>query len=294
MTNNSKPISPLRQRMIEDMKVRRLSSGTQIAYIRAVKRFSDHLGCSPNKATAEDLRLFQLHLSTTGTSAGTINATVSGLRFFFNTTLSKPQLLKHLTTVHEPRRLPIILSREEVTSLIENASCLKYKAALSVAYGAGLRTNEVVHLKVSDIDSERMVLRVDQGKGGKDRFAILSPTLLEHLQQWYRHANAQRQMLPGGWLFPGQNPINPLSTRQLNRAIHMARKSAAIDKPFAMHGLRHAFATHLLEDGVDIRVIQTLLGHSRLDSTARYTQVATRILRDINGPLEQLDFNKAA
>jgi len=288
MSNSSKAMSPLRQRMIEDMCVRKLSPGTQAAYIRAVKRLNAFLGHSPVKATAEDLRLFQLHLSNTGTSTGTINATVSGLRFFFETTLSKPDLLKKIATIHEPRRLPVILSREEVTALLKHAGSLKYRAAFSVAYGAGLRTNEVVHLKVSDIDGERKLLRVNQGKGKKDRYAILSPTLHEHLRAWYRYANAQRKMLPGGWLFPGQNPVNPLSNRQLNRAIHIASDGAGIEKSFAMHGLRHAFATHLLEDGVDIRVIQTLLGHAKLNTTARYTQVATKTLRDVKGPLEQL------
>jgi len=197
-------------------------------------------------------------------------------------------VVKKITSVHEPRRLPVVPSREEVASLIDNAGSLKYKTAFSIAYGAGLRTNEVTHLKISDIDSDRMVLRVDEGKGDKDRFAILSPSLLELLRQWYRHANTQRKMLPGGWLFPGQNPVNPMSNRQLNRAIHFACNNAGIKKSFAMHGLRHAFATHLLEDGVDIRVIQTLLGHAKLEHTARYTQVATSTLRDVKGPLEHL------
>jgi site-specific recombinase XerD len=271
MGNSSKSISPLRQRMIDDMTMRNLKPSTQTGYIRAVRRLGEFLGFSPVKATAENLRSFQLHLSETGTSAGTINGTVTGLRFFFETTLDKPEVVKKLTSVHEPRRLPVVPSREEATLLIQNAGSLKYKTAFSVAYGAGLRTNEVVHLKITDIDGDRMVLRVDEGKGNKDRFAILSPSLLDLLRQWYRHANQQRKMLPGGWLFPGQNPVNPMSNRQLNRAIHFACNNAGIKKSFAMHGLRHAFATHLLEDGVDIRVIQTLLGHAKLEHTARYT-----------------------
>jgi len=288
MAKSSKPISPLRQRMLEDMHVRKLKPHTQASYIRAVRKLNAFLGYSPDKATAEDLRLFQLHLSDKGVSAGTMNATVTGLRFFFEVTLSKPDLLKKVATIYEPRRLPVILSREEVTLLIQHAGSLKYKAAFSVAYGAGLRSSEIVHLKVSDVDGERMVLRVDQGKGRKDRYAKLSPTLHKLLRLWYRQGNAQRKMLPGGWLFPGQNPVNPLSNRQLNRAIHSASDSAGIEKSFAMHGLRHAFATHLLEDGVDIRVIQALLGHAKLNTTARYTQVATQTLRDVKGPLEQL------
>ena len=291
MYQSSKTISPLRQRMIEDMTLRKFKPKTQASYIRAVKRLNDFLGYSPDKATAEDLRLFQLHLSETGTSAGTINITVTALRFFFEKTLSKPDVVKLITSVHEPRRLPVVPSREEVTALIEHAGSLKYKTAFSVAYGTGLRTNEIVHLKISDIDSNRQQLRVDDGKGGRDRFAILSPSLIKLLRQWYRHAQQQQQILPGGWVFPGQNPVNPMSNRQLNRAIHFARNEAGIKKSFAMHGLRHAFATHLLEDDVDIRVIQTLLGHAKLEHTARYTQVATSTLRDVKGPLESLNLH---
>lgn len=291
MSKSSKPVSPLRQRMIDDMTMRNLKHGTQVGYIRAVKRLSDFLGFSPAKATAEDLRSFQLHLSKTGVSAGTINVTITGLRFFFETTLGKPDVVRLITSVHEPRRLPVVPSREEVTTLIENAGSLKYKTAFSVAYGAGLRTNEIVHLKFSDIDGDRMLLRVENGKGRKDRFAILSPSLHRLLRQWYRHANKQQKILPGGWVFPGQNPVNPLSNRQLNRAIHFARNNAGIKKTFAMHGLRHAFATHLLEDGVDIRVIQTLLGHAKLEHTARYTQVASSTLREVKGPLEHLSLH---
>ncbi|MGB5669313.1 MAG: tyrosine-type recombinase/integrase, partial [Sedimenticolaceae bacterium] len=158
-----------------------------------------------------------------------------------------------------------------------------------VAYGAGLRANEVVHLTASDIDSERMVIRVEQGKGKRDRYAMLSPTLLELLRTWWRHAQVHRQLLPGGWLFPGQNPVNPLSTRQLNRAFHFARKAAEIDKAVSLHSLRHAFATHLLEHHEDIRVIQVLLGHMKLENTARYSQVAAKLLREVKGPLEYLE-----
>lgn len=291
MKHVNKPVSPLRQRMIEDMRMRKLAPDTQNGYIRAVKRFADYLGRSPDKSTAEDLRQFQLHLVDEGASSGTLNSTVSGLRFFFEVTLSRPETLKKITYVKEPRKLPIILSRGEVTQLIQGAGNLKHQAALSVAYGAGLRASEVVHLKVSDIDSDRMLIRVEQGKGSKDRHAMLSPTLLDMLRTWYRHAKAQRMMLPGGWLFPGINPINPLSTRQLNRIVHEAHARTTIDKPVNLHMLRHAFATHLLEDGVDIRVIQVLLGHKKLETTATYSHVATRTLRDVIGPLERLNLD---
>lgn len=288
MTDSNKSISLLRQRMTEDMTMRKLNPKTQSAYIRAVKKLAQFLHRSPDSATAEELRCFQLHLVELGVSSITLNATITGLRFFFEVTLNRPDVLAGMSHVYEPRKLPLILSIEEVTRLLEATGGLKYKAALSVAYGAGLRASEVVHLKVSDIDSQRMVLRVEQGKGKKDRYAMLSPTLLELLRAWYRHARAQRMMLPGGWLFPGQNPVNPLSTRQLNRAFHITLEAAGIDKRVSLHSLRHAFATHLLEQNEDIRVIQVLLGHKKLETTARYTQVATKILHQVKGPLESL------
>jgi site-specific recombinase XerD len=288
MTDSNKSISPLRQRMIEDMTMRKLSPKTQSGYIRAVKKLTRFLGRSPDTASSEDLRCFQLHLVEGGVSSITLNATITGLRFFFEVTLDRHDALTGMSHVYEPRKLPLILSIEEVTRLIDAAGSLKYQSALSIAYGAGLRASEVVHLKVSDIDSERMVIRVEQGKGKKDRYAMLSPTLLDLLRDWWLHAQLHRQMLPGGWLFPGQNPVNPLSTRQLNRAFHIALTAAGIDKRVSLHSLRHAFATHLLEQKEDIRVIQVLLGHKKLETTARYVQVATKILREVKGPLEYL------
>ncbi len=165
-------------------------------------------------------------------------------------------------------------------------SGLKYRAALSVAYGAGLRASEVVSLKLSDIDSKRVVIRVEQGKGRKDRYAMQSEPLLDVLRAWWRAARSQGVMLPGGWLFPGQNPVNPLTTRQLNRAFHGARQAAGIDKPVTLHTLRHCFATHLLEQKVDIRLIQVLLGHKKLDTTARYSHVDSSTLRAVKSPLD--------
>ncbi len=177
-----------------------------------------------------------------------------------------------------------------MTRLLQAAGSLKYKAALAVAYGAGLRASEVCHLSTTDIDSKRMVLRVEQGKGKRDRYAILSPVLLELLRAWWREARAKRQVLPGGWVFPGQNPVNPISTRSLNRIFHQACDSAKIDKRVSLHSLRHASATHLLEQHEDIRVIQVLLGHKKLENTARYSHVATNLLNEVKGPLEYLDF----
>jgi site-specific recombinase XerD len=283
-----KTISPLRQRMIEDMTVRGFTACTQRGYITAVKNFTAFLGRSPDQAGAEDLRRYQLHMRSNGASATSMNAAVSALRFFFGVTLGRGDAQVRMTTVREPRKLPVILSPEEVARLLDAARGPKYRAALSLAYGAGLRASEVVSLKLSDIDSKRVVIRVEQGKGRKDRYAMLSELLLDLLRAWWRAARSQGVMLPGGWLFPGQNPVNPLTTRQLNRAFHGAREAAGIDKRVSLHTLRHCFATHLLEQKVDIRVIQVLMGHKKLDTTARYSQVASSTLRAVKSPLEQL------
>lgn len=288
MTQINEPSSPLRQRMIEDMSLRKLAPRTQSGYLRAIKNFTRFLGRPPDTATAEDLRRYQLHIVERGISNITLNATITALRFFFVVTLDHGELMAKMSSVREPRKLPVILSREEVARLIACAGNLKYQAILSVAYGAGLRASEVASLKINDIDSTRMTLRVEQGKGHKDRYAMLSPVLLECLRDWWRDAHARGKMLDGGWLFPGQNPINPIGTRQLNRACHAAAVAAEIDKRVSMHTLRHSFATHLLEDKVDIRVIQVLLGHKKLETTALYAQVATGILREVISPLESL------
>jgi len=280
--------------MIDDMAMRKLKPGTQTAYLRAVVKLTRFLHRSPDSATPEDLRLFQLHLATSGVSSKTLNATITGLRFFFEVTLDDHQIMRKMSTVHEPRKLPVILDPDEVKRLLEAATTLKYKAALAAAYGAGLRASEVTHLKVGDIDSQRMLIHVEQGKGSKDRNAMLSPTLLTLLRQWWRIARTQGKMLRGGWLFPGRNPVNPLSTRQLNRAFHAAATVAGLDKPVTLHSLRHSFATHLLEQRVDIRVIQVLLGHSKLETTAHYSHVATTTLRDTRSPLDALSLDPPA
>jgi site-specific recombinase XerD len=228
------------------------------------------------------LRRFQLHLTERRVRPGTINATVTALRFFFGVTLDRPDATKQLSFVHEPRRLPLVLSPEEVARFLAAAPGVKYKAAFSAAYGAGLRVSEVAALKVSDIDSKRMMLRVEQGKGRKDRFAMLSPQLLELLRDWWRIAH------PPVWMFPGRDRITPMTPRQLNRVCHMAAELALLPKWVAPHTLRHSFATHLLEQNIDIRVIQVLLGHAKLDTTARYTQVATNLIREVMSPLDRL------
>jgi integrase/recombinase XerD len=281
-------VSPLRQRMIEDMRMRKLEAKTQQAYIRAIVKLAAFLGRSPVTATAEDLRSFQLHLADSGTSPITINATLSGLKFFFGVTLDRVHLLAKVQPVHVPQTLPVVLSRDEVARLLAAAHNPKHQTALAVAYATGLRASEVISLKVGDVDSQRMTLRVQQGKGSKDRYAMLPPILLERLRAWWRIGRAQGKILPGGWLFPGLNPVDPLTARQLNRAIHFAADVAKIDKRVSMHTLRHSFATHLLEQKVDIRLIQVLLGHKRLETTTVYTHVATDLLREVMSPLENL------
>jgi len=288
MTPSSQSINPLRQRMLDDMRMRKLSDTTQSNYLRAVRRFAGYLGRPPDTASAEELRRYQLHLVDEGISPASLNAAISGLKFFFDITLDHAELMARMQPVHLPRTLPVILSRDEVARLIEAAGNLKHQTALSVAYGAGLRVSEVVALKVGDVDSQRMTLRIEQGKGQKDRYALLAPVLLGRLRAWWRVARAQGKMPDGGWLFPGLNPFNPLSTRQMERAIHAAADAAQIDKRVSMHTLRHSFATHLLEAKVDIRVIQVLLGHKKLETTALYAQVATDILREVVSPLETL------
>jgi site-specific recombinase XerD len=276
------PVSPLRRRMIEDMTIRKFAAKTQHDYIQRVKHFAAFLGRSPDLATFEDVRRYQLHLASSGVGVPTINQAVSTLRFFFKVTLRRHEIIEHTHVVHEPRKLPVVLSVEEVARLLDAAPGLKYKAALSVAYGAGLRANEVVSLKISDIDSKRMIIRVECGKGGKDRNVMLSPSLLELLRAWWKVAR------PQGWLFPGRDPAQSMTTRQLNRACHAAAQMAEIDKRVSLHTLRHSFATHLLEQNIDVRVIQVLLGHAKLDTTALYTRVATKTISEVMSPLEHI------
>src|SRR5438477_1047490 len=234
MDASSRAISPLRQRMIDDMRMCKLSPKTQLQYIRAVKKLTGFVSRSPDTVTVEDLRRYQLHLVDHGTSPVSINAAITGLKFFFDVTLDRRELITKMRPVRVPRKLPVVLSRDEVARLIAATGNLKHQTALSAAYGAGLRASEVVALKVTDIDSHRMTLRIEQGKGSKDRYAMLPPILLERLRGWWRVARAQGKMLEGGWLFPGQNPIESLTCRQLNRAVHAAAQAANIDKRVSM------------------------------------------------------------
>jgi integrase/recombinase XerD len=279
---SSAPTTPLRQRMIEDMSIRQFGERTQQGYVRVVADFARFLGRSPDQAQPEDLRRYQLHLATDGATPAKMNAAVSALRFFFKITLGRQGYGERLATVRKEDRLPEVLSPEEVALLLHCAPSLKHKAALSVAYGCGLRVSEITHLKVGDIDSARMLIRVEQGKGRKDRYVMLAPDLLEMLRRWWRSAR------PMGWLFPGRDPGQPITTRQLDRVCKAAARTAGLDKPVSMHTLRHSFATHLLERKTDVRVIQALLGHKKLDTTARYTRVAIKTLGAVKSPLSLL------
>ena len=284
-------ISPLRQRLIEEMNLRRFSRETQRNYLRDVGRLATFLGRRPDTATAQDLRRFQVEQRQAGVPVPTLNGIVSALRFFFTHALDRPDLARRLVRLAYPRTLPVVLSRDEVARLLAATTCLKHQAALAVAYGAGLRVAEVAALKVTDIDSARMLIRVERGKGGRYRNALLSADLLALLRQWWRAGRQQGVMGGDGWLFPGQHALKPVSTRQLHRVVVEAARAAGIAKRVGPHTLRHSFATHLLEDGTDIRVIQVLLGHAKLDNTAFYTRVATR--RTVTSPLDRLGLCEA-
>ena len=278
----------LRERFIADMTVRGFTDKTRNDYIRTVAGFAAFLERSPSTATAEDIRRFQIEQSGRGMNAPAMNSTVAALRFFFNHTVDRPDLARKLIRLRYPRKLPVVLSSDEVARLLAATTCLEHRAALSVAYGAGLRVAEVASLKVGDIDSKRMLIVVERGKGGRGRHALLSADLLGLLRAWWQEGRQQGVMWPGGWLFPGQDPAKPITTRQLSRVVDAAALAAGLTKNVSPHTLRHSFATHLLEDGTDIRVIQILLGHAKLDNTALYTRVATKTVRAVTSPLDKI------
>ena len=277
-------MSPLRARMMEDMRIRGMKDASQKAHIRALRDFTTFLGRSPDTATAEELRAYQLQMTDTEVTPSVYNARITALRFFFSMTCGRDEMKKYMQFRTEPRKLPIVLSIEEVSAVLAAAPGpgMKYRAALSIGYGAGLRASEVTNLKVRNIDSDRMLIHVERGKGGKDRDVMLSPSLLELLRAYWREAR------PQGWLFPGQSWVEPMSTRSLNRAFNSAKAMVGIKKPATLHSLRHSFATHLLEADTDVRVIQVLLGHAKLTTTARYTHVATKTLRNVASPFEHV------
>ena len=277
-------VPALRRRFLEDMRIKGLQPKTQTMYLRAMRDFTQFLGRSPDTATPEDLRAFQLDMKEKGVGAPIFNNRLSVLGFFFSVTCARGEMKRHMRYQRLAKKIPVVLSAEEVTRILEVAPGpgLKYRAAFSVAYGGGLRASEVTHLRVPDIDSDRMLIRVDQGKGRKDRHVMLSPSLLQLLRDYYREAR------PAGWLFPARNRVDPISTRQFNRAFGAACDFAEIKKKASPHTLRHSFATHLLEGGTDIRVIQVLLGHAKLETTTIYTKVATKTIQSVTSPLDLL------
>jgi site-specific recombinase XerD len=284
-------ISPLRHRMIEDMNARKLCAGTQSGHIRSCKRFAAFLKRSPDTATAEDIRRFQLHLSETGASICNRNRIMTGLRFLLRVTLRRLDLAAEIYHIREPQTIPQVMSRDETRRLLAVATSLKARVALSLCYGCGLRAGEVVRLKVKHIDSAQRIIRIEQSKGRKDRNVMLSPETVDLLRQWWkarRGFDTHTTPIQERWLFPGRKPGRPMTTRQLNRLFHEAADGAGIRKGVSLHTLRHSFATHLLERGADIRIIQALLGHDKLDTTARYTRVATGMIAGIKSPLDLL------
>jgi len=274
--------SPLRRRMIEDMSVRNMSPATQRSYISAVSKFSRYFRRSPDKLTFDDVRAFQVHLISTGISWPGLNQIVCALRFFYGVTLGEAEIPERIPYARQPRKLPVVLGADEIVRFLEAVSSLKCRAALTTAYAAGLRASEVAGLRIADIDSARGVIIVRHGKGGKDRNVMLSPQLLGVLRTYWRLAR------PKTFLFPGRDEDRSINPTVLYAACRSATRAAGLDKRVTLHTLRHSFATHLLENGTDIRIIQVLLGHNNLSSTARYTQVATHTIRATQSPFDRL------
>jgi site-specific recombinase XerD len=287
-TNAETPIHPMRRRMLDDMELRGLNPSTQQIYLRAVRICIEHAKKRPEDITVEDAREFLLHLQRQGGSVSTVNGFAVGLRFYLRVTLGQPSILERVPVIREARKLPKVLTPEEVARLIAAAPGLKYRAALSVAYGAGLRCSEVISLKITDIDSAQMLIRIENGKGAKDRMAKLSPQLLELLREWWRQCRSQV------WLFPSRcGVMQHVSPRQFSRACVAAAEAAQLGKRVTLHTLRHSFATHLLEAGVDVRVIQVMLGHAKLGTTAIYTRVSPKLIDAVVSPFDRLDFSQA-
>jgi integrase/recombinase XerD len=284
-------VTPLRHRMIEDMNGRKLSAGTQRGHIRSCKRFAAFLHRSPDTATTEDIRRFQLHLAEAGVSICNRNRIMTGLRFLFRVTLRRLDLANEVYHIREPQKIPLVMSPDETRRLLAVAGSLKVRTLLSLGYGCGLRASEVVRLKVTHIDSAQKIIRIEQSKGRKDRNVMLSPETLDLLRQWWKGRPSRYDAgapIAERWLFPGNRHGKPMTTRQLSRLFHQAADAAGIKKAVTLHALRHSFATHLLERGTDIRIIQALMGHDKLDTTARYTRVATGMIAGIDSPLDLL------
>jgi site-specific recombinase XerD len=277
--------------MIEDMAARKLNPHTQRGHVYSCKRFAAWLKRSPDTATAEEVRQFQLQLIESGMSICNRNRIMTGVRFLFRVTLRRHDLAAEIWHIKEPERLPPVLSPEEVKRVLAMARSLKARAMLTLAYGCGLRAGEVVRLRAGDIDSEQKIIRIVQSKGRKDRHVMLPAEVLKLLRQWWkvRPTASNNSVAPEQrWLFPGRGQHRPMTTRQFGRLFKEAAKAAGLRKTVSLHSLRHSFATHLLERGKDIRVIQALLGHSKPETTARYSRVAIGLIAKIESPLEGL------
>ena len=289
--------SKLRQRMIEDMTARKLGRHSQRSHIHSCIRFAAFLGRSPDTATADDIRGFQLFLIESGLSICNRNRIMTGVRFLLRVTLRRLDLAAEVYHIKEPQKIPLVMSPVEVKRLLAMAKNPKVRVLLALCYGCGLRAGEAVRLKVGDIDKAQGIIRVVQAKGRKDRHVMLSPEMLDLLRQWWKVRLSfydRSAPIEDRWLFPGRKRNQPMTTRQLIRLFHEAAEAANIKKPVTLHTLRHSFATHLLERGTDIRVIQALLGHDKLETTARYARVATGLISSVESPLDKLSEPKRA
>ena len=291
---HSTAIAPLRARMIADMTARNLGPASQASHLRACKRFAAWLRRSPDTATPDEVKGFQQHLIESGVSICTRNQTMTGVKFLFRVTLRRHDLVSEIFHLREPDRVPLVLSQKEIKRILAMTPSLKAKVMLSLAYGCGLRAGEVVRLKVGDIDSAQEIIRIVQAKGRKDRNVMLPSDILGLLRDWWKERPTGQDKdvpTPERVLFPGYRSKH-LSTRQLSRLFLETARAAGITKRVTLHTLRHSFATHLLERGVDIRVIQALLGHSKLTTTARYARVATGMIAAVDSPLDDLSPRK--
>jgi integrase/recombinase XerD len=276
-------MSPLRQRMLQDMQIRNFAPSTQEAYIRAMAKFAKHFGRPPDQLGLEEIRTYQVHLvEEKHVGWGGFNTAVCALRFFYRTTLSKEWRIESIAFPHREKKLPVVLSLDEVQRFFAAIPSLRHRAMLVTAYAAGLRVSEVAQLKVEDIDSRRMVIRVRQSKGHKDRYVMLSPRLLQLLRTYWKAAH------PKTWLFPGQDGEGPINRRTIWWICQQARSAAGLSKRVTVRSLRHSFATHLLESGTDVRTIQTLMGHASLRTTAIYMHVASTTINSTRSPLDSL------
>jgi site-specific recombinase XerD len=284
-------ITPLRQRMIEDMNARKLGKHTQRGHIYSCKRFAGFIKRSPETATAEDIRRFQLHLAETATSICNRNRIMTGLRFLFRVTLRRLDLATEIYHIREPEKLALVMSADEIKRLLAMAASLKTRVLLSLGYGCGLRAGEIVRLKVKHIDRAQNVIRIEQSKGRKDRHVMLSDEMLGLLRQWWkarRGYDTHLLQIQEQFLFPGRKPGTAMTTRQLSRLFRETAEAAGTKKGVTLHTLRHSFATHLLEDNTHIRTLQALLGHAKLETTARYAHVATGMIAKVESPLDRL------